>query len=157
MHTSTTEGSYVFELMQHIALSHPEIAISFIQNGQTRFFTSGNGNLSDVIYRIYGKDVANHIIPVQACQNGIQIQGFIGKTILGRANRNYETFFVNGRYIKSKMISAAVEEGYKTFLMQHKYPFAILHFTVNGEDIDVNVHPTKMEIRIMSRLSFVNL
>lgn len=154
LHTSTTEGSYVFELMQHIALSHPEIAISFIQNGQTRFFTSGNGNLSDVIYRIYGKDVANHIIPVQACQNGIQIQGFIGKTILGRANRNYETFFVNGRYIKSKMISAAVEEGYKTFLMQHKYPFAILHFTLNGEDIDVNVHPTKMEIRIMDPVPF---
>ena len=154
LHTSTTEGSYVFELMQHIALSHPEIAISFIQNGQTRFFTSGNGNLSDVIYRIYGKDVANHIIPVQACQNGIQIQGFIGKTILGRANRNYETFFVNGRYIKSKIISAAVEEGYKTFLMQHKYPFAILHFTVNGEDIDVNVHPTKMEIRIMDPVPF---
>ena len=154
LHTSTTEGSYVFELMQHIALSHPEIAISFIQNGQTRFFTSGNRNLSDVIYRIYGKDVANHIIPVQACQNGIQIQGFIGKTILGRANRNYETFFVNGRYIKSKIISAAVEEGYKTFLMQHKYPFAILHFTVNGEDIDVNVHPTKMEIRIMDPVPF---
>ncbi len=154
LHTSTTEGSYVFELMQHIALSHPEIAISFIQNGQTRFFTSGNGNLSDVIYRIYGKDVANHIIPVQACQNGIQIRGFIGKTILGRANRNYETFFVNGRYIKSKIISAAVEEGYKTFLMQHKYPFAILHFTVNGEDIDVNVHPTKMEIRIMDPVPF---
>ncbi|MGN0245068.1 MAG: DNA mismatch repair endonuclease MutL [Lachnospiraceae bacterium] len=154
LHTSTTEGSYVFELMQHIALSHPEIAISFIQNGQTRFFTSGNGNLSDVIYRIYGKDVANHIIPVQACQNGIQIWGFIGKTILGRANRNYETFFVNGRYIKSKIISAAVEEGYKTFLMQHKYPFAILHFTVNGEDIDVNVHPTKMEIRIMDPVPF---
>ncbi|MBQ1171242.1 MAG: DNA mismatch repair endonuclease MutL [Lachnospiraceae bacterium] len=154
LHTSTTEGSYVFELMQHIALSHPEIAISFIQNGQTRFFTSGNGNLSDVIYRIYGKDVANHIIPVQACQNGIQIEGFIGKTILGRANRNYETFFVNGRYIKSKIISSAVEEGYKTFLMQHKYPFAILHFTVNGEDIDVNVHPTKMEIRIMDPVPF---
>lgn len=154
LHTSSTEGSYVFELMQHIALSHPEVAISFIQNGQTRFFTSGNGNLSDVIYRIYGKDVANHIIPVQACQNGIQIQGFIGKTILGRANRNYETFFVNGRYIKSKIISAAVEEGYKTFLMQHKYPFAILHFTVNGEDIDVNVHPTKMEIRIMDPVPF---
>ena len=154
LHTSTTEGSYVFELMQHIALSHPEIAISFIQNGQTRFFTSGNGNLSDVIYRIYGKDVANHIIPVQACQNGIQIRGFIGKTILGRANRNYETFFVNGRYIKSKIISASVEEGYKTFLMQHKYPFAILHFTVNGEDIDVNVHPTKMEIRIMDPVPF---
>lgn len=154
LHTSTTEGSYVFELMQHIALSHPEIAISFIQNGQTRFFTSGNGNLSDVIYRIYGKDVANHIIPVQGCQNGIQIRGFIGKTILGRANRNYETFFVNGRYIKSKIISAAVEEGYKTFLMQHKYPFAILHFTVNGEDIDVNVHPTKMEIRIMDPVPF---
>lgn len=154
LHSSTTEGSYIFELMQHIALSHPEVSISFIQNGQTRFFTSGNNNLKDVIYRLYGKDTIQQILPVDADRDGIHIHGFIGKPVLGRATRNYETFFVNGRYVKSKVISSAVEEGYKTFLMQHKYPFAILHFTIDGEDIDVNVHPTKMEIRIMNPIPF---
>ena len=154
LHSSTTEGSYIFELMQHIALSHPEVSISFIQNGQTRFFTSGNNNLKDVIYRLYGKDTVQQILPVDADRDGIHIHGFIGKPVLGRATRNYETFFVNGRYVKSKVISSAVEEGYKTFLMQHKYPFAILHFTIDGEDIDVNVHPTKMEIRIMKPIPF---
>lgn len=149
LHTSMTEASYISELMQHIAMSHPDISVSFIQNGQTRFFTSGNGDLEEVIFRIYGKEVSRNMLEVDAEKNGIRIKGFIGKPILGRANRNYETFFVNGRYIKSKIISSAVEEGYKTFLMQHKYPFSVLHFTIDGKDIDVNVHPTKMEIRIM--------
>ena len=152
--TPMTEGSYIAELMQHIAMSHPHISISFIQNGQTRFFTSGNGDLSEIIYRIYGKDVSDNIITVDAKKDGIHMTGFIGKPILARANRNYETFFVNGRYIKSKVISSAIEEGYKTYLMQHKYPFAVLHFEIAGEDIDVNVHPTKMEIRIMNPQPF---
>lgn len=152
--TSMTEGSYVAELMQHIAMSHPDISITYIQNGQTRFFTSGNGDLSEIIYRICGKDVSDHLIPVDVREKGIHMTGFIGETVLARANRNYETFFVNGRYIKSKIISAALEEGYKSFLMQHKYPFAVLHFQVSGEDIDVNVHPTKMEIRIMNPQPF---
>jgi len=156
LHTAMTEGSYISELMQHIALSHPEVSISFIQNGQTKFFTSGNGDLKEVIYRIYGKNVVDFLIPVEAEKDGIKISGFIGKPVLGRANRNYETFFMNGRYIKSKQISAAIEEGYKTFLMQHKYPFAVLHFTIDGSDIDVNVHPTKMEIRIMNPIPFSN-
>lgn len=148
--TSMTEGSYVAELMQHIALSHPDVSVSYIQNGQNRFFTSGNGDLLEIIYRIYGKDISDQMIAVDTQGNGIHITGFVGKPVLARANRNYETFFVNGRYIKSKVISTAVEEGYKTFLMQHKYPFVVLHFEVSGEDIDVNVHPSKMEIRIMN-------
>lgn len=152
--TSMTEGSYVAELMQHIAMSHPYVSISYIQNGQNRFFTSGNGDLLEIIYRIYGKDISDQMIAVDTAENGIHITGFVGKPVLARANRNYETFFVNGRYIKSKVISTAVEEGYKTFLMQHKYPFAVLHFEVSGEDIDVNVHPTKMEIRIMNPQPF---
>lgn len=152
--TPMTEGSYIAELMQHIAMSHPHISISFIQNGQTRFFTSGNGDLSEIIYRIYGKDVSDNILAVDAKKDGVHMTGFIGKPILARANRNYETFFVNGRYIKSKVISSAIEEGYKTYLMQHKYPFAVLHFEIAGEDIDVNVHPTKMEIRIMNPQPF---
>ena len=154
LHTSMTEGSYVGELMQHIALSHPYISISYVQNGQTKFFTSGNGELSEIIYRIYGRDVSEHMLPIDRQENGVRVWGFIGKPVLARANRNYENFFVNGRYIKSKLISAALEEGYKTFLMQHKYPFAVLHFQIAGEDIDVNVHPTKMEIRIMDPKPF---
>ena len=152
--TPMTEGSYIAELMQHIAMSHPYVSISFIQNGQTRFFTSGNGELSEIVYRIYGKDVSDNMLAVDATKDGIHITGFIGKPVLARANRNYETFFVNGRYIKSKVISSALEEGYKTYLMQHKYPFAVLHFEIAGEDIDVNVHPTKMEIRIMNPQPF---
>lgn len=152
--TSMTEGSYVAELMQHIALSHPDVSVSYIQNGQNRFFTSGNGDLLEIIYRIYGKDISDQMIAVDTQGNGIHITGFVGKPVLARANRNYETFFVNGRYIKSKVISTAVEEGYKTFLMQHKYPFVVLHFEVSGEDIDVNVHPSKVEIRIMNPSPF---
>ena len=154
LHTSMTEGSYVGDLMQHIAMSHPYVSISYIQNGQTKFFASGNGELSEIIYRIYGRDVSEHMISIDKQENGIRVWGFIGKPLLARANRNYENFFINGRYIKSKLISAAVEEGYKTFLMQHKYPFAVLHFQISGEDIDVNVHPTKMEIRIMDPQPF---
>lgn len=157
LRTSMTEGSYVAELMQHIAMSHPNVSISYIQNGQNRFFTSGNGDLSEIIYRIYGRDISDNMISVDVEKNGIHISGFVGKPVLARANRNYETFFVNGRYIKSKIISMAVEEGYKSFLMQHKYPFAVLHFRVSGEDIDVNVHPTKMEIRIMNPQPFCEL
>lgn len=154
LRTSMTEGSYVAELMQHIAMSHPSVSISYIQNGQTKFFTSGNGDLSEIIYRIYGKDVSDNMIPVEKETEGIRITGFIGKPVLARANRNYETFFINGRYIKSKIISLALEEGYKSFLMQHKYPFAVLHFEISGEEIDVNVHPTKMEVRIMEPQPF---
>jgi len=157
LRTSMTEGSYVAELMQHIAMSHPHVSISYIQNGQNRFFTSGNGDLSEIIYRIYGKDISDHMIAVDTEKNGVHIFGFVGKPVLARANRNYETFFVNGRYIKSRIISAAVEEGYKSFLMQHKYPFAVLHFRISGEEIDVNVHPTKMEIRIMDPQPFCEL
>lgn len=154
LRTSMTEGAYVGELMQHIAMSHPKVSISYIQNGQTKFFTSGNGDLSEIIYRIYGKDVSDNMIPVEKETEGIRLTGFIGKPVLARANRNYETFFINGRYIKSKTISMALEEGYKSFLMQHKYPFAVLHFEIAGEEIDVNVHPTKMEVRIMNPQPF---
>ena len=129
--TAATEGGYIADFMQHMALSVPDVAFQFIQNGQTKFFTSGNGNMNEIIYRIYGKDVAAEMVPVEAQGDGIRITGFLGKPILNRANRSYETFFVNKRYIKSTLISSAVEEGYKTFLMQHKYPFVVLHFEHN--------------------------
>lgn len=146
--TPATEGGYIADFMQHMALSVPDVAFQFIVNGQTKFFTSGNGKADEIIYRIYGKDVTEHMIPVKAQGEGIRITGFLGKPILNRANRSYEIFFVNKRYIKSSLISSAVEEGYKTFLMQHKYPFVVLHFEMDPTRIDVNVHPTKMDIRM---------
>ncbi len=146
--TPATEGGYIADFMQHMALSVPNVAFQFIVNGQTKFFTSGNGKADEIIYRIYGKDVTEHMIPIEARGEGIRITGFLGKPILNRANRSYEIFFVNKRYIKSTLISSAVEEGYKTFLMQHKYPFVVLHFEMDPTRIDVNVHPTKMDIRM---------
>ena len=153
--TPQTEGSYIADLMQHIALSRPDVAIQFIANGQTKFYTSGNGDLKEIIYRIYGKDAAGQLLEVSAQEDGISMSGFLGKPILNRSNRAYETFFVNGRYIKSSLVSSAVEEGYKTFLMQHKYPFVVLHMTVDPTRIDVNVHPTKMDIRINEPARFL--
>ena len=146
--TAATEGGYIADYMQHMAMSVPEVAFQFVMNGQTKFFTSGNGKIDEIIYRIYGKDVAAEMLPIEAEGEGIRITGFLGKPVLNRANRSFETFFVNKRYIKSTLISSAVEEGYKTFLMQHKYPFVVLHFEIDPTKIDVNVHPTKMDIRM---------
>ena len=155
LRTSMTEGSYISELLEHLAMSHPNIAISFIINGKNRFFTSGNGDLSEIIYRIYGKETVKNLIPVERIsENGIKITGFLGKSVLARSNRSYEVFFVNGRYIRSKVISQSLEEAYQGFLMQHKYPFAVLHFDIPGDLIDINVHPTKMEIRFMDPKPF---
>lgn len=143
-----TEGGYVAELMEHLALSRPDIAFKFIQNGQVKFHTSGNGSLKDVIYRIYGKDVTDALIPFAFTEEGISISGFLGKPELNRANRNFETYFVNNRYVKNDIITKAAEEGYRAYLMQHKFPFFVLHFTMEPDLIDVNVHPAKMEIRL---------
>ncbi|MCR4689984.1 MAG: DNA mismatch repair endonuclease MutL [Lachnospiraceae bacterium] len=144
----TTEGNYISEYMQHLALSSPGVAFQFVSNGQTRFFTSGNGDMKEIIYRIYGKDVSTQLLPFAATMEGVVVRGFLGRPILARANRSYETFFVNGRYIKSALLSSAVEEGYRTLLMQHKYPFVVLHFSIDPQRLDVNVHPTKLDIRI---------
>ena len=144
-----TEGGYVSDMMEHLALSHPDIAIKFIQNGQAKFHTSGNGNLKEVIYRIYGKDITDALIPFALQGEGLSISGFLGKPQLNRSNRNFETYFVNGRYVKNDIITKAVEEGYRAYLMQHKFPFFVLHFTMEPDTIDVNVHPAKMEIRLI--------
>ncbi len=144
-----TEGGYVADMMEHLALSRPEISIKFIQNGRLRFHTSGNGNLKEVIYRIYGKDITDALIPFEAKGNGFSVSGFLGKPEINRANRNFETYFVNGRYVKNDILTKAVEEGYRAFLMQHKFPFCVLHFQMEPAEIDVNVHPAKMEIRLI--------
>lgn len=142
-----TEGSYIYELCEHMALSKPDVSFRFIQNGQVKFHTSGNGDISELVYRIYGKDIAKELIPVNQKGKDISIHGVIGKPSVCRSNRNFENYFVNGRYIKSSLISKAVEEGYDTHLMQHKFPFFILNIDVSPENVDVNVHPTKMDVR----------
>ena len=149
-----TEGSYVADLMEHLAMSNPKVSFKFILNGQTKFYTTGNGDLSEIIYRIYGKDMARELIPFQYRDEGISIDGLLGKPVINRANRNYEIFYVNGRYIKSSLISKAIEEGYREYLMHHKFPFCVLHFSIDTGRIDVNVHPTKMEVRIADGPAF---
>ncbi|MBD5516118.1 MAG: DNA mismatch repair endonuclease MutL [Lachnospiraceae bacterium] len=149
-----TEGSYVADLMEHLAMSNPDISFKFIINGQTRFYTSGNHELQEIIYRIYGKEIAAQLVPFHYEDKGIIIDGLLGKPVINRSNRNYEIFYVNGRYIKSTLISKAIEEGYREYLMQHKFPFCVLHFTIDTDRIDVNVHPTKMEIRIADGPAF---
>lgn len=153
--TAMTEGGYIADIMQHIAMSKPGIAFKFINNGQTKFFTSGSGDLKEVIYRIYGKETQSELVYLCKETEGIRLEGYIGKPILNRSNRNFETVFVNGRYIKSPLVCKALEEGYKGYLMQHKYPFVVLHFTIDTELIDVNVHPTKMDIRILNQEPFL--
>ncbi|TCL58581.1 DNA mismatch repair protein MutL [Kineothrix alysoides] len=147
-----TEGSYVSDLMEHMALSNPGVSFKYINNGQTRFYTSGNGNLQEIIYRIYGKDISSSLIPVDISENGIHMSGFIGKPEINRANRSFEIYFVNGRFIKSGIIGKAIEEGYKKYVMQHKFPFVVLHLQIDSQEMDVNVHPTKMEVRFTNQM-----
>ncbi len=152
-----TEAGYIADLMEHLALSRPDISFKLIVNNQTRFHTSGNGDLREVIYRIYGREVAASLVPVQVEQEGIRIEGYLGKPILVRSNRNFEIYYINGRFIKSNVVAKAIEEGYKEYLMQHKFPFCVLHITMNTEGVDVNVHPTKMDVRFSDTLGFCNL
>lgn len=146
-----TEGGYISDLMEHMAMANPGISFQYINNGQTRFHTSGNGSLQEIIYRIYGRDIASSLIPIEAAEEGIHMSGFLGKPEINRANRNFEIYFVNGRFIKSNLIGKAIEEGYQKYVMQHKFPFAVLHFRIDAEDLDVNVHPTKMEVRFTNQ------
>ena len=149
--TAMTEGSYITDLLEHLALSRPEISFKYVLNGQTKFFTTGDGDLKAIIYRIFGRDIANEMIPFQVVDKNIVLEGFLGKPVLNRANRNFENYFVNQRYIKSKIVSKAIEEGYQSYMMQHRYPFCVIHITVPTDEVDVNVHPTKMEVRFSNQ------
>lgn len=146
--TAQTEGSYISDIVEKLALSHPDVSFKFINGSQTKLHTSGNGNRRDLIYHIYGREIASSLFEVEYRGENFSVSGFIGKPVITRGNRNYENFFVNGRYIKSPLLSKAVEEGYKNFLMQHQYPFVDLYFSFDADQLDVNVHPTKMELRI---------
>ena len=145
--SAQTEGSYIADMVEKLALSHPDVSFKFIQNNQTKLHTSGNGNIKDLIYHVFGRDISNSVLPVNIENELFSVNGYIGKPIITRGNRNYEIYFINGRYVKSQLLSKAIEEAYKSFLMQHQYPFCVLYFTFKGESLDVNVHPTKMELR----------
>lgn len=149
-----TEGSYVAELMEHLAMSNPDISFKFLLNGQTKFYTTGSGDLREIVYRIYGKEISGELLDFSCEREGMRITGLLGKPVINRANRSFEIFYINGRYIRSALISKAVEEGYREYLMQHKFPFCILHFQIDTEKIDVNVHPAKLEVRIADGPTF---
>ncbi|MBQ6408047.1 MAG: DNA mismatch repair endonuclease MutL [Butyrivibrio sp.] len=145
--TPQTEGSYIGDVMEHMALDNPTISFHYINNREDKFSTSGNGDLKELIYRIYGRDISVSVRPINVCKDGITIEGYLGEPSINRSNRNFEIFFVNGRYVKDKIISKALEEGYKQYLMMHKFPFAILHIRLDPALVDVNVHPAKLEVR----------
>lgn len=149
-----TEGGYIADLMEHLALSRPDISFKLVLGGQMKFHTSGSGDLREVIYRIYGRDVAGALVPVSAQKDGIRVEGYLGRPALVRSNRNFEIYFINGRYIRSSVVSRAVEEGYKEYLMQHKFPLCVLHITMEPGCVDVNVHPTKMDVRFSDAIGF---
>ena len=154
--TAMTEASHVGDLMIRIALSHPEVSFRFINNGQSKIHTSGNGNLRDVIYHIYGREIAGNLLSAHYEKNGIRVTGFLGAPIISRGNRNFENYFINSRYIRNNMVCKAIEDAYKGFTMQHKFPFAVLHIEMNGELVDVNVHPSKLEIRFENQQEVYN-
>ena len=146
--TAVTEGGYIADLCEHLAMSKPEVAFRFISNNQVKFHTSGNGDVREIIYRIFGKDFIKEIIPIDCKDSDIHMHGYLGKPTLNRSNRNFENCFMNGRYVKSNFLFKAIEDGYRNFLMQHKFPFVVLFFDIDTDKVDVNVHPTKMDIRI---------
>ena len=154
LNSPITEGGYIADLVEHIALSKPHISFKFINGRDVKFHTSGNNDLREIVYRIYGKDTADALIPLDYTSGLMHITGYLGKPVLNRGSRGFENYFLNGRYIKSKVISGAIEEGYKEFLMQHKFPFTVLHIETKPEQVDVNVHPTKMDVRITEEKEF---
>lgn len=154
--TPMTEASHVQELMIRLALSHPEISFELIINQQSKLHTSGNGRLRDVIYQVFGREITQNLLEVDHAISGLKVTGFIGKPLISRGNRNYENYYINGRYVKSNLVSKAIEDAYKDFTMQHKYPFTVLHFVMDGNDLDVNVHPTKMELRFSRQQEVYN-
>jgi len=145
--TPMTEGSYINDLVLRIALSHPEISFKLISNGQTKIDTSGNGNIKDVIYQLFGRDITSNLLKINYDDGNISISGYIGKPYISRGNRGLENYFINNRLIKSNIINRAIEEGYRTYVMQHKFPFTVLYIGLPAEHCDVNVHPTKMEFK----------
>lgn len=145
--SAQTEGGYVATIVERLALSHPEISFQLIVNNQPKLHTSGNCNRRDIIFHIYGKEIAANLLPMDVEKDGIHVSGFIGKPLISRGNRNFENYYINGRYMKSNVVAKAIEEAYKPYLMNRQYPFTVLYIVMDEELLDVNVHPTKMEVR----------
>ncbi|MCD8076085.1 MAG: DNA mismatch repair endonuclease MutL [Lachnospiraceae bacterium] len=152
--SATTEAGYVSDLMERLALSHPNIAFKFINNQDTKLHTSGNGKMKDIIYGVYGREITSNVVKIEEENGPVRISGYIGKPVISRGNRNYENYFVNGRYVRSSIIARAIEDAYKPFMMSHRYPLTVLMLEIDTDQVDVNVHPTKMEVRFADQ-SFV--
>lgn len=152
-----TEGGYIGELMERLALSNPRVSFCFISNGKEKLHTSGNGNLWDAVYQIYGKQIASAMFPVFAENEQYLMEGFMGDATVARGNRSLENFFVNGRYVKSPLLSKALEAGYAGFLMQHQYPFCVISIITKASKVDVNVHPTKQEVRFDDEITVASM
>ncbi|MCR5441858.1 MAG: DNA mismatch repair endonuclease MutL [Lachnospiraceae bacterium] len=152
--TPSTETSYIVEMMEKIALSHPDISFQLITDNRSRFHTVGSGDLLDVIFRVYGRDTASMLVPINAENEDLKISGFLGRPETVRSNRNMEVYFINERYVKNDFISSAIEEGYREYLMLHKFPVVFLNFTIDPSSVDVNVHPAKLDVRITDQNSF---
>lgn len=148
--SAQTEGGYIATIIERLALSHPEVSFQLIANHQPKLHTSGNCNRKDIIYHIYGKDIAANLISIDTEREGIHVSGFIGKPLISRGNRNFENYYINGRYMKSDIVAKAIEEAYKPYLMNHQYPFTVLDISMDEQLLDVNVHPTKMEVRFVN-------
>ena len=142
-----TESGYITDLIERQALSHPGVSFHYRVDGKEKLHTTGNGDLKELIYRIYGREISKKVLPVRAQEGKYRLEGFIGRPDIARTTRNFEVFFVNGRMLRSNILSKALEAGYRTDLMQHRFPFAVLHLTLPPVEADVNVHPTKMEVR----------
>ena len=145
--TAATEGNYINQLMENMAMLRPDISMRFINGGQNKLYTSGNGRLKDLIYTIYGREISSNVLEINYECPLFAVTGYIGKPIISRGNRTFENYYINGRFVKSRLIAAAIEQAYKPFMMQHRYPFTVLHIKIKPELIDVNVHPAQMEVR----------
>ena len=143
----STEGAAIGAVVEKIALSHPEISFRFISDGELKFLTSGNGDLRETMWALFGKDTARRSLPVDRRENGIRVHGFVCESDMFRSNRNMENFFINGRYIKSKTASAALEQAYASKIPADKFPFCVLNIELNPAAVDVNVHPAKLEVK----------
>ena len=151
-----TEAGYITDLIERQALSHPNVSFHYLVDGREKLHTTGNGDLRELLYRIYGREISSKVLPVDVSQGNYSLKGFIGRPDISRTTRNFEIFFVGGRILKSATLSKALEAGYRTDLMQHRFPFAVLHLAVPPAEADVNIHPAKMEVRFSDPESVYN-
>lgn len=150
MKTPATEGSYIYDLVCRMAMSHPDVSFKFIMNGIDKLFTSGNGRLKEIIYHIYGRDITNNLLEINAANDQVKITGYLAKPSISRGNRSFEDYYVNQRYIKSNILTKAIEDAYRTFVMVHKFPFTVINFEIDPSLIDVNIHPAKRELKFIN-------